>query len=138
MQFASAYNMAPSFNNNLLNVEVVSPMFDAVPEQPTADSVADLSHLDEDVDGQSRSSFSMQLDDIKLGMTYQYGNPIDQSTSSVDVTREERAVVDNLAAKSLGQVQMNDEIPEAAVVDEEEGRGKSQHSHVFKNPRDYC
>ena len=134
MQFASAYNMAPSFNNNLLNVEVVSPMFDTVPEQLTADPVVDLSELDENVDGQSRSSFSMQLDDIKLGMTYQYGHTSEKSTSSVDViaTKDERALVDNLVAKNLGEVQTDDDIP-----DEEEGKVKSQRRHVFKNPRDF-
>jgi hypothetical protein len=115
--------------------------------------VVDLCGLDDDVDDQSSDIASLQLDtalSAVLMSQYQYqdgdgGDDASGRSSSVNVSaprdvfmaRDERAVVDNLVASNLGRGAMAEEVPSAAILDEEEGEGGPRHRHVFKRPGNY-
>jgi hypothetical protein len=116
--------------------EVVSPMFNSLPTNPAADPVIDLSGLMDDVDGQSSDNFSMRLDDVLLNMTHGYADPSEGTSTDVVAVRDEQAVVDSLISKNLGHV-MDDEIPSAAVLNEDDGDPEHRHCHVFKKAREY-
>jgi hypothetical protein len=145
---------AAAYDRDLLDVAVVSPMLptlplptlplhtlpvSALPPRPTEGPVVDLLDLDSETDTDGRSAVSMRLDDIRLGMTYEYAEASEASSIDVFAFRDETTIVNNLVAKNLGHVATGDDIPASTLIEysndaEEPGQ---QLRHVFKSPREY-
>ena len=139
---------APAYDRNLMTIDVLSPMFDTLPAHAAAAGpVVDLPDVvdvsDVDIADQLRDNVHLDDGNPSVGTDaffLQYEDRSENSSernSSIDViaANDERAIVDNLVAKNLGRVPMDDDIPLAAGIndaEEDEERGSPLFHRVFK------
>jgi hypothetical protein len=121
---------------------VHAPPVSALPAGPAEDPVVALGDLESEADSDGRSAVSMRLDDIRLGMTYEYAEGSERSSIDVFAFRDETTTVNNLVAKNLGHVATEDDIPAATATEHDKGGGEGDDEedqklrHVFRSPRE--